>query len=119
MSESDSVDTSEWAHLWNEERYKWVLLKVIGNDLTSIEDCVIYDSVFGVMKLIENDDLSFAIKREMRNAGIPIVTKSQVGKPEFDYDKVVDEMSAAGRTIKEINAAIRQIFNARYPPRGA
>ncbi|MDX1925018.1 MAG: hypothetical protein SFV81_00790 [Pirellulaceae bacterium] len=61
------------------------------------------------MKVIEDDDLGFAIKQEMQNAGSPIMLKSQLKSTENRYEKLIDEMQAAGCTIEEINTALKRL----------
>jgi hypothetical protein len=93
--------------MWNERKESFVLLKVCGDDLTSIEHCLIYDLGEGESWLIEDDDLAAAIMSQMKEAGVPIVSKDRIPKRATQRGLWVEEMVKAGKSPSEINAALK------------
>jgi hypothetical protein len=91
---------------WNERKDDYVLLKVSGDDLNSIDHCLIYNAKEHYSTIIEDDDLEVRIMRKMQDAGVPIVKERPPG--ENIVARMINDMLEAGRPPREINAAIKE-----------
>ena len=104
---------NSWSHLWREQKNDFVLVKVHGDDRTSIDDCLIHNIREHSTLIIEDDDLADAIMTEMRNAGVPIVSKEEYPSGQSDLERLITELVKSGKSISEVRAGIDEYQRQR------
>ena len=97
-----------WAHMWHERKSDFVLLKVAGDDLNSIDHCLIHDTKDRSTLWIDDDRLVSRIMQRMKAAGVPILKAEQLPPGENELAHMINEMLEAGIPTREINVAITE-----------
>lgn len=100
---------SDWAYLWESGDYALCRVSMRGDD--PLDGCLICGHKDHSCLIIEDDALARRIMERMVQAGAPILTRDQLPKGKSRAERTIDEMLRAGKTIREINEALR---NLRY-----
>jgi len=62
----------QFAELWGHERGKYALVGTI-KDPSDLGNCIIFNTVTRMAKVIEDDNLAIEVMRRMAQAGVPIL----------------------------------------------
>ena len=100
-------DISGWAYYWTVPN-DYVLLCGRGpkDDLNS---CTPFNVRTRAFSLIEDNELAYLIAKKMRAAGIQTLFRSELPPGKNPIEELLYEMNAQGKSIPEINIAIKAL----------
>jgi hypothetical protein len=104
---SDRAILASFSSLWCEQKNDYVLLKVEGTDRTTTDGCLIRNVREHSTLIIEDEEVNQDVMGKMRNAGVPVVFKNELPPGKNELEKMINEMLDAGKTAREVNAAIK------------
>ena len=97
-----------FSYLWDEEKSDYVLLRVHGEYRTRLDHYLIYNIKEHSRLLIEDDEVAHRVMQNMRDAGVPVVDRSELPAGENRLERQINDMLEAGKGPSDINEAIRE-----------
>jgi hypothetical protein len=107
-----------WSYLWDEFREDYVLLSMEKYRGKGLEHCLIFCKFDGTVMRIEDDELAFALKQRMQEAGVPIVYERP--PVEFDINAKRNELDQTTADFAERQtkwAEVRRQYEELYQKR--